>query len=122
MNEGVKRIYSDMKEYFLDEQEYSELEYAVKLTLKNNIVMHSIRQENHLERIITPQIWEQLDELEKSILTYLGSKKMVTRSELASYTGKSANTISNRLNILLEMNIIKRNGSKFDPKQTYEML
>ena len=122
LNEGVKRIYSDMKEYFLDEPEYSEPEYAVKLTLKNNIVMRSIRQENRLERIITPQIWEQLDELEKSILTYLGSKKTVTRSELTAYTGKSANTISNRLNRLLEMNIIKRNGSKFDPKQTYELL
>lgn len=29
---------------------------------------------------ITPEIWQQLDELEKSILTYLGSKKKVTRS------------------------------------------
>ena len=47
---------------------------------------------------------------------------MVTRSELTAYTGKSANTISNRLNRLIEKNIIKRNGSKFDPKQTYEML
>lgn len=54
LNEGVKRIYSDMKEFFLDEPEYSEPEYSVKLTLKNNIVMRSIRQESRLERIITP--------------------------------------------------------------------
>ena len=75
LNEGVKRIYSDMADFFLDEPEYSEPEYAVKLILKNNIVMRNIRQESRLERLITPKIWEQLDELEKSILTYLASNK-----------------------------------------------
>lgn len=121
LNEGVKRIYSDMADFFLDEPEYSEPEYAVKLILKNNIVMRSIRQESRLERIITPEIWQQLDELEKSILSYLGSKKTVTRSELCAYTSKAPNTISARLNHLISLNIIKRNGNKYDPKQTYEM-
>lgn len=121
LNEGVKRIYSDMEDFFLDEPEYSEPEYAVKLILKNNIVMRNIRQESRLERLITPKIWEQLDELEKSILTYLASNKTVTRSELCSYTSKAPNTITARLNHLISLNIIKRNGSKYDPKQTYEM-
>ena len=117
LNEGVKRIYSDMADFFLDEPEYSEPESAVKLILKNNIIMRNIRQENRLERILTPEVWQQLDELEKLILTYLGSKKTVTRSELCTYP----NTISARLNHLISLNIIKRNGSKYDPKQTYEM-
>lgn len=121
LNEGVKRIYSDMADFFLDEPEYSEPEYAVKLTLKNNIIMRNIRQENRLERIITPEIWQQLDELEKSILTYLASRKTVTRAELCTFTSKAPNTISARLNHLIKLNIIKRNGSKYDPKQTYEM-
>lgn len=121
LNEGVKRIYSDMADFFLDEPEYSEPEYAVKLTLKNNIIMRNIRQENRLEHIITPEIWQQLDELEKSILTYLASKKTVTRAELCTFTSKAPNTISARLNHLIKLNIIKRNGSKYDPKQTYEM-
>lgn len=121
LNEGVKRIYSDMADFFLDEPEYSEPEYAVKLTLKNNIIMRNIRQENRLERIITPEIWQQLDELEKSILIYLASKKTVTRAELCTFTSKAPNTISARLNHLIKLNIIKRNGSKYDPKQTYEM-
>ena len=121
LNEGVKRIYSDMADFFLDEPEYSEPEYSVKLILKNNIVMRNIRQESRLERIITPEIWQQLDELEKSILTYLASKKTVTRAELCTFTSKAPNTISARLNHLIRLNIIKRNGSKYDPKQTYEM-
>lgn len=121
LNEGVKRIYSDMADFFLDEPEYSEPEYSVKLILKNNIVMRNIRQESRLERIITPEIWQQLDELEKSILTYLASKKTVTRAELCTFTSKAPNTISARLNHLIKLNIIKRNESKYDPKQTYEM-
>ncbi len=121
LNEGVKRIYSDMADFFLDEPEYSEPEYSVKLILKNNIVMRNIRQERRLERIITPEIWQQLDELEKSILTYLASRKTVTRAELCTFTSKAPNTISARLNHLIKLNIIKRNGSKYDPKQTYEM-
>lgn len=121
LNEGVKRIYSDMADFFLDEPEYSEPEYSVKLILKNNVVMRNIRQESRLERIITPEIWQQLDELEKSILTYLASKKTVTRAELCTFTSKAPNTISARLNHLIKLNIIKRNGSKYDPKQTYEM-
>lgn len=121
LNEGVKRIYSDTADFFLDEPEYSEPEYSVKLILKNNIVMRNIRQESRLERIITPEIWQQLDELEKSILTYLASRKTVTRAELCTFTSKAPNTISARLNHLIRLNIIKRNGSKYDPKQTYEM-
>lgn len=121
LNEGVKRIYSDMADFFLDEPVYSEPEYAVKLILKNNIVMRNIRQENRLERVITTETWQQLDELEKSILTYLGSKKTATRSELCAYTNKSSNTISTRLNHLISLDIVKRNGSTYDPKQTYEM-
>ena len=83
--------------------------------------MRNIRQESRLERIITPEIWQQLDELEKSILTYLASRKTVTRAELCTFTSKAPNTISARLNHLIKLNIIKRNGSKYDPKQTYEM-
>lgn len=122
LNEGVKRIYSDMADFFLDEPEYSEPEHEVRLILKNNIVMRTIRQESRIERIITPEIWEQLDELERKILTYLGSKKKVTRAELSDYTNKSSNTVSTRLNHLIELGVIRRNGTKYDPKQTYEMI
>lgn len=122
LNEGVKRIYSDMKDYFLDDPEYSEPEHSVKLTLKNNIIMRSIRQENRVERIVTPQVWRQLDELERTILTYLASNKKATRADLCSYTGKAPNTISLRLKKLIDLKIIKRNGRTYDPKQTYELV
>ena len=37
LNEGVKRIYSDMAEFFLDAPIYREPEQGVRLILKNNI-------------------------------------------------------------------------------------
>ena len=44
LNEGVKRIFSDMKDLYLDPPEYSEPEQTVRLILKNNIAIRSIRQ------------------------------------------------------------------------------
>ena len=44
LNEGVKRIYSDMSAFYLEPPVYSEPEQSVKLTLKNNIEMRTMRQ------------------------------------------------------------------------------
>lgn len=52
LNEGVKSIYEDMEEFFLEEPMYSEPEQTVKLVLKNNIVMRSMRQADRAEESI----------------------------------------------------------------------
>lgn len=122
LNEGVKRIYSDMKEFFLDEPIYTEPNQTVKLVLKNNIIMRTMRQSDCAAKRIGSDEWKQLDDLEKRILTYMGSRKLVTRSELESYTGKAGRTIAVRLNRLIDRKIVKRNGNKNDPKQTYELI
>lgn len=122
LNEGVKRIYADMKEFFLEDPIYAEPEQSVKLVLKNNIVMRTMRQSARLEAKVDGDIWNQLDELEKKILTYMGSRSSVTRSELEKYTGKASRTIALRLNHLIGLDIIKRNGRINDPTQTYEMI
>ena len=56
LNEGVKRIYEDMKMFFLDEPQYSEPNNSVKLVLKNNIVMRKLRQSDKLENSIGEEI------------------------------------------------------------------
>lgn len=122
LNEGVKRIYADMEEFFLDAPEYSEPEYSVKLVLKNNISMRTIRQINRATANVGEEMWSELDDLERQILTYMVSKKYVKTSELAEKIKKSKRTISVRLNHLIYLKIIKRNGTKNDPTQTYEML
>jgi len=106
----------------LEEPVYSEPDQTVKLVLKNNIVMRSMRQVDRAEESIGGAIWDELDELERSILVYMGSKATVTRAELCQHTTKSNKTISTRLNRLLDMDIIKRNGNKFDPNHTYSLI
>lgn len=122
LNEGVKRIYSDMEEFFLEPPIYTEPEHNVKLVLKNNIEMRIIRQSDRVVARIGEDIWSGLDDLEKQILTYISGKKQVKTSELAKYTNKSVRTINTRINHMLDLNIIKRIGSKYDPKQFYELL
>ena len=111
-----------MEEFFLEEPVYSEPEQAVKLVLKNNIVMRTMRQEDRTVKNVGNDIWGHLDELEKNILVYMGSKTNVTRAELCEHTNKSNGTVSNRLNNLLDMKIIKRNGNKYDPNHTYSLI
>ena len=119
LNEGVKRIYSDMQDFFLDPPIYSEPEQTVKLTLKNNIVMRTLRQEGRALQNIGADTWKQLDDLERAILTYMMNKGPAKRSELVQYTGKSAGTISNRLNKLSEMGLVESQGLKNDPNRKY---
>lgn len=122
LNEGVKRIYKDMEEFFLEEPVYSEPEQSVKLVLKNNIIMRTMRQEDRAVKNVGNDIWRHLDELEKSILVYMGSKTNVTRAELCAHTNKSNGTVSKRLNNLLDMGIIRRNGNKYDSNHTYSLI
>ena len=122
LNEGVKRIYSDMEEFFLDDPVYSEPGEYVQLTLKNNIVMRTMRQVDRTHNSIGHDKWTQLDDLEKMIMTFAGSRKEITRNELEALTGKASRTIIARLNHLIDMKLIKRNGKKNDPHQTYEIV
>ena len=122
LNEGVKRIYSDMEAFFLDDSEYSEPgQQAVKLTLKNNIVMRKIRQKEQAIGNIGNDIWEQLDDLEREILIYMGSRRAVSRKELEEQTQKSRGTILKRLKHLSDLGIIKQNGRLRDPQHSYSL-
>ena len=122
LNEGVKRIYSDMAEYFLDAPIYTEPEkQGVKLILKNNIVMRSTRQKESAHHEIGDEIWKQLDSYEKKIVTYISTRKEVYTSEIEDLTKLSRRTINVKLNHLVELDIIIINGNKYDPNHTYSM-
>jgi ATP-dependent DNA helicase RecG len=122
LNEGVKRIYADMEGFFLEAPIYTEPEQSVKLTLKNNYVMRSIRRQDSAFNRIGTEIWGQLDELERRILVYMSNRNSVSRAELQNILDKSFTPIKNRLNHLIELGVIKRNGATNDPKQTYSIL
>lgn len=122
LNEGVKRIFSDMKKNFLDKPVYSNRENTVTLTLHNNIIMRSLRQNQFAISCLGEENWTNLDDVEKQILTFIINKGAANSSQLAAYTGKSIGTIHNRLKRLIECKFIKPNGNKSSPNRTYEAM
>lgn len=122
LNEGVKRIYADMETFFLDDPVYCEPGQSVRLTLKNNIVMRNIRRKDKAIKSVGEEIWKGLDDLERQIVVFMASNVEVSRSQLEKHTGKSIQTVSNRLKNLLGKGIIKSNGKKNDPKHTYSLV
>lgn len=121
LNEGVKRIYSDMSDFYLEPPIYTEPEQSVKLTLKNNIAMRTMRQEDRASESIGSTIWKQLDETERAILTFMAGKTYVTTAELVEITKMSSRTVAIKLNNLIEKNLITINGNKYNPKHTYSL-
>lgn len=122
LNEGVKRIYSDMRAFFLDEPVYAEPDQSVTLVLKNNIVMRTLRQKGHAMESIGSDTWEHLDMVEQMLLTYLVNHGPSSRAQLSDFVDKSSGTVINRLNHLIEIKLVKANGTKFDPNRTYEAI
>ena len=127
LNEGVKKIYSDMADAGLPDPEYIETPNTVRLILRNNIDERTAHR-NKASDLDTPEvlsgfedIWDELDEIERGILTCLKENGKVSRSELEKYTKKSRGTVINRLNNLMEMGIVKVNGDIHDPTRTYEL-
>ena len=122
LNEGVKRIYADMENLFLDDPVYSEPEQSVKLTLKNNIVMRNLRQTDRTIEYVGEEKWSMLDETDHQILVYMSNKTVVSRVELEDHTKKSNRTITTRLNKMIKMGVIKANGNSHDPKRSYSIV
>lgn len=122
LNEGVKRIYSDMADFFLDEPIYSEPErQGVKLVLKNNIIMRSARQEESALNEIGKELWNKLDSDEQKIVTFISAHKEVGVTEIEKIIDKSRRTINVKLNRLIDLGILVLNGNKYDSSHTYSI-
>ena len=122
LNEGVKRIYSDMEKFFLDDPVYSEPGQSVRLVLKNNIVMRNLRRKGRASEFIGEDLWAKLDDVDHEILAYLASNIKVRKSELVDHTKKSNSTISSHLKTLVDNGLVKPNGGLHDPGRTYSII
>lgn len=122
-NEGVGRIFDEMKDYFLDDPVYSEPNNSsVQLTLKNNIVARRERETGRVSEIITPELFGQLDENEEKIVRYLYNSGPLTPSTTANLIGRSAVPTRNILHRLLEKDIIRVHQSHLkDPHKYYTL-
>ena len=120
LNEGVARIYNDMKAFFLDDPVYSEPGESVRLVLYNNFVMRTLRQKGHMVESLGTDTWDNLDDIEKALLTFMFNHGPAKRQQLADHVKKSPGTVIGRLNQLMTLGLVKANGSRYDPNRTYE--
>lgn len=122
LNEGVKRIYSEMQKFYLKDPIYSEPDRnSVLLILENNIIMRSRRKEESMLKINTIQEeWNNLNYLEKQVLSTIFDKGEITSDETASIINRGKTTAVKMLNKLIEINLIDWTGtSKSDTKGKY---
>ena len=117
LNEGVKRIYREMKEFFLEEPFYAEPNNdSVLLILYNNIIMRSKRKEESLLRDDNfRNNWNELSVIEKKVLTAINDQGGITSEEVAKIINRSKPTAVKMLNKFVSMNFIVWTGTnKYD--------
>ena len=122
LNEGVKRIYIEMKNFFLKEPVYTEPEHSsVLLVLDNNIVTRSKRKEESMLRNgKIKEVWDSLNYAERKVLTTLYDKGEITSEETAKLIDRGKTTAVKLLNKLIDMGLVVWTGtSKKDSKGKY---
>ena len=120
LNEGVKRIYTDMASFFLDPPTFSEPNgNTVLLALKNNIATRSVRRMES-QKVFCDKNWDELSALDKDLVYYIANIEKCTPRALWELTEKSRPTITAHLRKLVEMNmIVEHSTSPRDPTKYY---
>ncbi|WP_105113872.1 ATP-binding protein [Streptococcus suis] len=121
MNEGVKRIYSEMESAFLHEPKYSEPGNKVVLTLENNIVSRHLRTRDSLEKQFSD--FDGLTADEQLIIHYMyNSGERMTTAKAIELTGRSRKYIVKTFKKLQELGIVIWYGSNKNDKNQYYTL
>lgn len=110
LNEGVKRIYSEMQRFYLKDPIYSEPDRnSVLLVLDNNIAVRANRKQETLKKSgAIKDKWDILNYAERQVLQVINDKGEVTSVKL--------------LNKLIDLDLIVWTGtSKNDSYGRYKM-
>ena len=118
LNEGVKRIYADMKEQNLESPIYTETEQAVTLILKNNIEQRNIkRKEVETTQGATQGTTQgttqaiQESSVEGRILALIKENPKISQSQMASKLGIPVNSVKYYINKMRHEQHIVREGT-----------
>ena len=123
LNEGVKRIYEEMENFFLKAPEYSEPnKNSVLLKLENNYIMRQVRNSEHLENLFSQGIWDNLNEDERTIIYLVYKEGKITTKKVSDAIKRSPGYTRNALNNLRKLDVLVWKGSSInDPSQYYEL-
>lgn len=123
LNEGVKRIYSEMQAMFLNDPIFSEPDKSkVQLTLENNIVARTLRQREAVKNRIPQDVLNSLDEYELTAVRAAYAKGKITTKDLAKLIGRSTRSAVTVLKSLTSRGVLTWHGtSTTDPSQYYSL-
>lgn len=121
MNEGVKRIYSEMESAYLHEPKYSEPGNKVVLTLENNILSRHLRLLDNLQ--VEFEGFDNLNVDEQLIIIYMyNSGRKMTTKEGIELTGRSRTFVIKLFNHLKDLGLIKWYGANKTDRNQYYLL
>lgn len=123
MNEGVKRIYSEMENMFLASPTYSEPHgSSVLLLLENNILSRSIRMSDSLIRRIGEKSHAELSKSQLLVLSYISKTGKANVKDVSNLLKQSMGTARKHLKGLVKMDILEWHGTgPNDPTQYYAL-
>lgn len=121
LNEGVRRIFAEMRASFLKVPQFTEQKNSfVKAVLYNNADVRTLRSRINAVHAVSFDVWQQLDELEKEILVFLSNNNGASTKELVEHTGRTAPTLQKRLKNLYKLEaVISRGSSSQDPRKRH---
>ena len=123
MNEGVKRIYSEMEKVFLNKPQYSEPNNNVLLVLENNIINRNIRTGDQIERVISKVELDKLNIDEMAVLYYMyNSGENMTTKRASELTTRGTTFCRKMLKNLERKKILKWIGTSMNDSKQYYVL
>ncbi len=116
LNEGVKRIYADMREQNLEAPVYFENEQAVILILKNNIEQRNVKHTDDTTQGTTQATQgttqaTQNKTIEECIIAIIQDNPRVSQTQLADAIGITVDSVKYYINKMKKKLIIKREGT-----------
>lgn len=124
LNEGVKRIYSEMQKFYLKDPVYSEPDRnSVLLVLDNNISVRANRKQETLKKSdFIKDKWDMLNYTERQVLQVINDKGEVTSDDVSKIINRGKTTAVKLLNKLIDLDLIVWTGtSKKDSYGRYKM-
>lgn len=124
LNEGVKRIYSEMQRFYLKDPVYTEPDRnSVLLVLDNNIEIRANRKQETLKKSnAIKEKWKLLNYPERQVLQFISDKGEATSEDVSRIINRGKTTSVKLLNRLLDLDLIVWTGtSKKDTHGKYIM-